>query len=152
MNACEICKTPYPFKVKHGDEIFRLVEVDIQPSQCRLVLESLIFDKNSSRMIHMITPTAAKRNYKMVGGRGTTTQGRGHDSEVRISDISVSRFHALIRFEGDHFILEDNVSKFGTLVLVKEGMPLIYGHSKAVQIGRTVVSFSLKNTANSANS
>ena len=50
--------------------------------------------------------------------------GRGHDSEVRITDISVSRFHALIKktVRGD-YILEDNYSKFGTLVLVRR--PLI---------------------------
>jgi len=44
--------------------------------------------------------------------------GRGSDSDVRISDISVSRCHALIKYEKDGFYLEDNNSKFGTLVLV----------------------------------
>ena len=46
--------------------------------------------------------------------------GRGHDSEVRITDISVSRCHALIKksIKGD-YVLEDNSSKFGTLVLVR---------------------------------
>ncbi len=58
---CEICKTPYPFKVKHKDRTFRLVEVDVPASQCRIVLESLIFDKNSSRMIHVIIPNSTKR-------------------------------------------------------------------------------------------
>jgi pSer/pThr/pTyr-binding forkhead associated (FHA) protein len=47
--------------------------------------------------------------------------GRGHDSEVRITDISVSRCHALIKRsnKGD-FIVEDNNSKFGTLVLLRK--------------------------------
>lgn len=63
---CEICKTPYPFKVRHKDNTFRLVDVEVPPSQCRLVLESLIFDKNSSRMIHVMTPSSTKRVYKMV--------------------------------------------------------------------------------------
>jgi pSer/pThr/pTyr-binding forkhead associated (FHA) protein len=51
--------------------------------------------------------------------------GRGHDSEVRITDISVSRFHALIKksLRGD-YILEDNNSKFGTLVLIRRPMIL----------------------------
>ena len=64
---------------------------------------------------------------------------------MRISDISVSRLHAVIRYEGDHFVLEDNASKFGTVVLVKDQLHLENGSSKAIQIGRTVVSFSLKN-------
>lgn len=43
--------------------------------------------------------------------------GRGHDSHVRVTDISVSRCHSLIKKtpKGD-YILEDNNSKFGTLV------------------------------------
>lgn len=45
--------------------------------------------------------------------------GRGHESDLRINDISVSRVHALIKFKEGRFFLEDNLSKFGTLVLVK---------------------------------
>jgi hypothetical protein len=45
--------------------------------------------------------------------------GRGHESDLRINDISVSRCHAKIKLENGKFMLEDNQSKFGTLVLVK---------------------------------
>lgn len=46
--------------------------------------------------------------------------GRGHDTDVRITDISVSRLHAYIRksFKGFYY-LEDNNSKFGTLALIQ---------------------------------
>jgi pSer/pThr/pTyr-binding forkhead associated (FHA) protein len=51
--------------------------------------------------------------------------GRGHDADVRVTDISVSRFHALIRkSQKGYFILEDNHSKFGTLALVRSPIPL----------------------------
>lgn len=45
--------------------------------------------------------------------------GRGHDVDIRVTDISVSRYHARIsqHVEGDFFV-EDNKSKFGTLVQV----------------------------------
>ena len=42
--------------------------------------------------------------------------GRGHDCEIRITDISVSRNHALIKNIGNNFFIFDNKSKFGTLV------------------------------------
>jgi pSer/pThr/pTyr-binding forkhead associated (FHA) protein len=47
--------------------------------------------------------------------------GRGHESEVRICDISVSRCHSLLKFNPltSNFYIEDNLSKFGTLVLAK---------------------------------
>lgn len=43
--------------------------------------------------------------------------GRGHDADIRVTDISVSRFHARINRDVDgHFYVEDNKSKFGTLI------------------------------------
>lgn len=42
--------------------------------------------------------------------------GRSHDCEIRITDISVSRNHALLKFLNNKFIVFDNKSKFGTLV------------------------------------
>ena len=73
--------------------------------------------------------------------------GRGHDADIRITDISVSRSHASIRYEKDSFFIEDNNSKFGTLVLVKAPIPLTKDISSlAVQIGRSVLSFTLKKT------
>lgn len=36
------------------------------------------------------------------------------------------------------------MSKFGTLVLVKNKTMLVPGYNKAVQIGRTVINFSVK--------
>jgi hypothetical protein len=60
--------------------------------------------------------------------------------EVRITDISVSRVHSLIRMtKKGEVILEDNESKFGTLLLlskpylIKEFLPVF------VQVGRTVL-------------
>lgn len=53
------------------------------------------------------------------------TIGRRKDVDVRISDdISVSRHHASIKYDSfNHdFILEDNKSKFGTLVLIKKNI------------------------------
>jgi len=73
--------------------------------------------------------------------------GRGHESDLRINDISVSRLHAIIKYKDGRFLLEDNTSKFGTLVLIKKRTPLIPGFNKAVQIGRTVVNFSVKSIA-----
>ena len=45
-------------------------------------------------------------------------------------------------------MLEDNQSKFGTLVLIKQRTPLLPGFNKAVQVGRTVINFSVKSIMN----
>lgn len=46
-------------------------------------------------------------------------QGRGNDSDVKISDISVSRLHALLKIKEDKIYIEDHQSKFGTLILLQ---------------------------------
>ena len=46
--------------------------------------------------------------------------GRGHDSEVRVNDISVSRTHAIINYKPQGIFIQDNRSKFGTLVLTRD--------------------------------
>ena len=49
----------------------------------------------------------------------TLTVGRGHDCDVRITDISVSRLHAYISCDlKGNFYVADNGSKFGTLKLL----------------------------------
>ena len=46
--------------------------------------------------------------------------GRGHDIDVRVTDISVSRCHAVIaKSKKGFFYIKDNNSKFGTLLLVR---------------------------------
>jgi len=44
--------------------------------------------------------------------------GWGHEADVRIADISISRKHAVFSFEGGKELwLKDDGSKFGTMVL-----------------------------------
>jgi pSer/pThr/pTyr-binding forkhead associated (FHA) protein len=83
----------------------------------------------------MLTVTPSKQEFKL---------GRGHESEVRINDISVSRCHAIIKYKKDGFYMEDNLSKFGTIVLIKEKLRLSEDHTVAIQVGRSVVSFTIK--------
>jgi len=44
---------------------------------------------------------------------------------MKIADISVSRVHSFIRVVGDEIILDDNGSKFGTLVKVNKPKALL---------------------------
>ena len=53
----------------------------------------------------------------------------------------------MIRFKNDGFYLQDNMSKFGTLVLVRRRLPLSPAITQAVQVGRTVINFQIKELA-----
>ena len=67
-----------------------MVDVEVPDDRNFLWLESLTFEKNSSRMVHLIMPTPEMATFKL---------GRGHESDVRVSDISVSRCHAILKFD-----------------------------------------------------
>jgi len=56
----------------------------------------------------------------------------------------VSRCHAVIRQVKDEFFLEDNNSKFGTLVLVKEPIKITHDMPVSIQAGRSLLTFILK--------
>jgi len=49
-------------------------------------------------------------------GSNEVTIGWGHECDVRVTDISVSRSHALLKKIGEDYYIEDLNSKFGTLV------------------------------------
>ena len=138
---CEICKKPYPYVFRSNGMKYRLVDVEVPKDKNFLWLESLTFEKNSSRMVHMIMPDKDHTTFKM---------GRGHESDLRVSDISVSRCHAILRYDPTEtfgYYLEDNLSKFGTLVLSNNDIELEPDETKAVQIGRSVISFTIKELA-----
>lgn len=131
---CEICKSQYPFsfcsKGKEND-LFKVEKPDVP----YIVLEAIAHDRNNNRGIHIISIT----------NKNSVKLGRGHDSDVRISDISVSRCHAIVKLRDGNFLLEDNTSKFGTLIRAQDKIKVHKNNSVVVQTGRTVISMSLKN-------
>ena len=130
---CEICKTPYPFKFKLNgiEKPFELIELE-KPVGCDyIVLESLNQMKENCNIksIHVIQL-----------GTDELIIGRGHESDIRINDISVSRSHAKLRYDMEKgtILLRDLKSKFGTLILIKK--PLQIKEKKIhIQIGRTYI-------------
>ncbi len=104
---CEICKTQYSdvAKMKDGSVVSLLKYTVHEDANMYMVIESVT--NTTSKTIHVINFNQ-RRKIKV---------GRGQNAEVRITDISVSRFHSQIRLNknGEVFI-EDNQSKFGTLI------------------------------------
>jgi pSer/pThr/pTyr-binding forkhead associated (FHA) protein len=68
--------------------------------------------------------------------------GRGHQCEIRLQDISVSRQHSEIKLVGNEFYISDCNSKFGTLVKLDKVIEL--SSKIKLQIGRSVYSFNIE--------
>mgnify|MGYP002624905667 CR=1 FL=1 len=134
---CEICKTPYPlkFKLNNNEKIFTLIDVEKPINANYIILESLnqIKENNNIKSIHVMS----------LNDDEEIIIGRGHDCDVKIKDISVSRHHSKLIFNINQktLLIKDLKSKFGTLVLIKT--PFEIREAIQIQIGRTFIKTSL---------
>lgn len=96
--------------IKHKDREWDIIALDRPTDTPYVLLQILSKDKNQSRGIHILS-LSEKASVKM---------GRGQDNDLRITDISVSRCHSVLKYSQGKFLLEDNDSKFGTLVLLQK--------------------------------
>jgi len=98
-----------------------LLEYD-KPRQHYYVLESVT--AQNLKIIHVVT-------------KHLVAVGRGLENEIRITDISVSRDHAILRWSRDGSIyVQDLLSKFGSAVQVQKPTLL---QNQTLQIGRSLV-------------
>lgn len=72
--------------------------------------------------------------------------GRANDSDVRMTDISVSRNHAFLKLIDGCFYLEDNFSKFGSLVLVQNELLILPNRNLGLQCGKLFLSCNIGKT------
>ena len=130
---CELCKKSFPSRVTIEGKVIDLMDIP-KPEGRYFILEGLSKDRNSPKSLHVVS----------MNNKSELKMGRGHESEIRISDISASRCHASVRLSGGKFYLDDENSKFGTLVQVKRPLSLELLEEMTVQVGRTVMALTLK--------
>ena len=134
---CELCKVQYPNSLKVGKDTYDLIKMKKPPSSY-IILEAVKKDSNSANILHVIS-LLNKNNIRL---------GRDHDSDIRIGDVSVSRNHATIKYTKSGLYLQDNNSKFGTLVQVKKPILLDFNTPVVVQTGRTLLNLSVSRSRN----
>lgn len=128
---CEICKKEFPLKIKTrtGQSRF-VVDFGLPPESNYLVLEVLA-NKTAQKVLHILKPLehVLLHQFKI---------GRANDADVLLQDISTSRNHFAIEYDGKCFKAIDRNSKFGTLVMVKDKVSLSPYKPCILQIGRTI--------------
>lgn len=106
---CELCKTPFEHKMK--SRLFNIMDFE-KPESEYMIMESV---KSAPAKVIHIFYLDKTNDFKV---------GRSVDTDMKIADISVSRLHSYIRIRNGELHIEDNGSKFGTLVKVKEPMEI----------------------------
>ena len=137
---CPVCKEQYPLRYKSdkGGGIKYLSEYYKEPKEGDyLILESLDYKKDDKycKSIHIIN---LENEY--------ITIGRENDKDIVEKDISISRFHAVLKYNkiNGKICLQNKSKKFGTLVLVKNPIKVL-DKTIHLQVGRTYIEAKLGN-------
>ena len=131
---CELCLTPVPMKFKLKSGIFDLVNMS-KPDCAHMILEQIVKEDQDSHYYLVIF----KDKNKLKLGRST-------DSDVRLNDISISRHHANLVERSDGIYLEDNNSKFGSLLMIENPFKFILNKGVGIQIGKYFMNMTMKKT------
>lgn len=125
--TCELCKCDFPTVITSGSQKISLLNINF-PSKSYIILEEYRPEGDQKQGLHLIS--LDDDQYGVIG--------RGHDCDIKISDISVSRKHCKIRLVGSEFYVEDSRSKFGTLAKLKKSFTMRMNYDVTIQINRTV--------------
>ena len=127
--SCELCKEKLPDYIKYNGRYYNITFYKPKFEEY-LVLESMREDGHKAIFIHIIS--FDRKNYINIG--------RTDECELSISEISVSRFHCIIHKDNGDLFLEDNVSKFGTLILIQNNNMVMNDYLPLkVQINKTYI-------------
>lgn len=136
---CEICKKDLHVSFSYSGVCDDLVRIP-RPEEGYLVLESLGYDNQKLIYVCTLAPDLVFTIVLL----SLNTKGRTHASDIKITDISVSRHHAVLKVIGNAVFLDDNDSKFGTLVEIREELELVADRPYYIQIGETVMALLVK--------
>jgi pSer/pThr/pTyr-binding forkhead associated (FHA) protein len=130
---CELCKTIFPEIVVQNGKKYDIFDFIKPEFENYIIFEYIPNDLSNQKSFYSVNITN-KNRIKI---------GRGQESDMRISDISISRNHALITLSSNGDIhLYDNKSKFGTLIfLFNKSMKVLKYNNYSIQVGRTTLKF-----------
>ena len=134
--SCELCKERLPDYIKYNNKCYNISFYKPKFNEF-IVLESMRADKHRAKFIHMIS----------FDNKESVHIGRANECELSIAELSVSRFHCIIHKDDGELYLEDNTSKFGTLVLVQNNNLIVHNSLPLnLQICKTFIKIKVPKT------
>ena len=156
---CELCKSKLPDYIRHKNEIYSLLNFDKKfDEDINLNYKGeknnkrRKENKNSYVIFDLINPAKTENRFRFFvkfNENNIIRIGRGLENQLVLNDISVSRNHCQLRINNDgSILLEDNHSKFGSLVLIQKEIEILKGQNLNVQVSTNYLTFSLKKREN----
>ena len=132
-SECELCKAKLPDFVNHKGKLISLLDFSDEFKNY-FILESLTLDKENNKFLYIIS---LDKSREIKVGRG--------QCDILLSDVSVSRIHCFFLVDGKNLYIQDNDSKFGTLILMQaETLKLTENLPLNIQVGRTYFNILIK--------
>ena len=132
--CCELCKTKFPDYLVHNNIYYNILFYKPNYKEF-IIFESMKVGKDKTKHYHVVT----------FDDRDFINIGRANECELSIAELSVSRFHCMIHKENGNIFLEDNTSKFGTLVLIQNKNMIMNEFTPLrLQVNKTFIKFKLE--------
>ena len=107
--SCELCKEILPDYIKHNNLYYNISFYKPKFKEF-IVLESIqTINEEKIKYIHIIS----------LDNKKSIIIGRDNECELSLNNLFISRYHCFIRKREGELFLEDNLSKYGTLVLIQ---------------------------------
>ena len=132
---CELCKEKYPEYIEYNNKLYNIIFYKPSFKEYCILETNIIEDDNMIKYYHIIS----------LEEKNNICIGRNQKCDLYINEISLSNEHCYIRKENNNLFLEDNNSKFGTLVLIQNNiMKLIPSKLLRIQINNIYITFNYK--------
>jgi hypothetical protein len=145
---CEICQEPYPDYIYSQDkenlyEIFDFIQMKFNNY---IIIETIPINYNSEEI-------RKKREIFVLSfdEKESIFIGRSHSTDMRLNDITVSRYHSKIIFNRDKnkYYIRDMGSKFGTGILIQNNRLKINNNFPLyIQISKCTILLSIQKICN----
>ena len=123
---CEICLETYPKYIKYKSYIYNLVEIDLSKFNDYIQTSIIYYTEKNHHVNNSNLEYENKKQLSYLGylifnidDQMELKVGRNQNNEIVLKDISISRFHCVLKRENNLLKIKDSKSKFGTLSYIK---------------------------------
>lgn len=140
---CELCKSPFPDNITIQTNTFtkkiNLIDYPEEHSLNYFIMEYIPKQNKINDVTFIYTIKFDIKNVIYIG--------RANSSDLKMTDISVSRNHGMIQLKNGKFYVKDFKSKYGTFVEYKYNDILLLPNKViTLLIGKCLIEFGMKKT------